>query len=1177
MFRFNVLERQQNIHRSYLLEASAGTGKTFSIENIIVRLLLEDGSKGLPLTLEQILVVTFTRAATRDLKQRSRLCIEKALDCLHGNIQSAPDYLIAYMEKGQECIELGKRRLEQALLAFDQAQIFTIHGFCSQMLRDNIFEGDVGIGSISQEDISLNAQILKVIRDYFRTELRPESYTPKQLQIISNAYRDTTSELEQAVLKLINSGYEIDTFLNATEQLDRFSVLMTALKKQYDLKSEYIVEDFVQQAPAYEKLCSKNQQVKSEILEIIENFAMLFDKNSWSFKDWDILMSDGLKFVEAIDPSKLKATGKPPAPDQLHYPNLTLQLRQSLLPLVSQSRNPSIILARIAKGCQQLQRRYFTEEEIVNYDDLLKAMLQAIQDPRFAEGIRKRYKAAIIDEFQDTDPIQWEIFQTLFMSQKWGHLYLVGDPKQSIYAFRQADIYTYLAAADAMGKENHASLDTNFRSQHQLVEALNALFDPVHTPDLISLPRIDKNLPYKPVQANFSIVKKPFKDSHGSIHFCIAPLPSGYTAKKFPLEEYEGSLFPYFASEINRLHTQEGIPLRQCAILVSDRFQAQRLASFLENCHIPFHSQRATNLLDSLALPALRELLIAILHPKQESLLKTGLGGPIIGWTHEKIKELALEADHRLLEEILNHCYCLRQIWLEQGFANFFNHLLKSSWYPSKQTVAEKLLSFHGGASFYDELQQLANILMKEEYQLQLSPEGFITYLDELAVKQEKDETKFRKQTDATQDAVPIITMHSSKGLEFEVVFALGLISRTRVPDDLIPIRGNNCVQLSYVESSDTDDYIRHCDELDAEKMRQLYVVMTRAKQRLYAPVALTAPEQAPERGCASPMELLLARIGQTCVTPSFLYQCLQGYDASNLLKFIESIKEHVSITNQILAGSEQSPIQKPVQQQCSLQQPPHVEIPEKRLFMHSFTTLTKDHAAGVVDVATPPQNYHAGIKSRHNLPAGSETGTLLHRILETLSFHVVREMSHADQLIPYISPILKNSRLADWDIPVSQMLFDVLTAPLMCGESEFQLCHLSEDHYYKELEFMYPISQMDHENWQGIEGLTASSGFLKGIIDLVFRYKDKYYLLDWKSNWLGPSSQSYDQHSMLLAMEAHRYFIQANIYTIALQRYLKLVDPRPFKEIFGGTFYLFLRGLSPHQSTGIFKVQLQA
>lgn len=1177
MKSFDVLDRNQLLHRNYLLEASAGTGKTFAIENIVVRLLLEENPTNPdPILLEQILVVTFTRAATRDLKVRIRSNIEKALEYLKGTVESVPDYLQSYIEKGEEAVFQGRRRLEQALFCFDQAQIFTIHGFCSRMLRDNLFEGNMALGVPGTEDNFSDSQILTIIKDYFRTELNEHSFSPAQLKIILQDHQNDTQKLAYALLKEVKRGLDFEEYPDYSAQLKDFQISMKKICDAYCFDSQKIIHDFTLQAPSYKDLCDRSKKLKSDPLKSIERFAELFNKSTWNEADFNLLIKDGLFILDSLDPSQLKSNGKPPISSSLHYPNLHNLLISDLKSIIDSARSPLMIFTRMARGCLKMFKTYLNEEEILSYDELLRTMYKAVQNPDFSNKVRSIYKTAIIDEFQDTDPWQWEIFRTLFVSLNTfrGNLYLVGDPKQSIYSFRQADIYTYLSAAQVLGADHHASLDTNFRSQPSLVKALNALFSSKNTPELISLPRISKILEYPEVKSSTKIKEKTFSDDFGSVHFCIAK--NSDANKSIPAEKFERNyFFPFIANEISKLHKKDGLRFSQCSILVHDRYQGKRLHDYLDECGIPAVQQRSTSLIDSQALPALYDILLAVMQPRKESALKRALGGCIIGWTHTEVRALS---DPILSEKILSQFYELRSLFLTKGFAAFFLDLMQSRWESgiielnSLHTITERLLIHRDGLSLHDDLLQIANLLLEEENQKQASLESLLVFLDNLA-QSDSDEEKLKRFGNPDRDAVNILSVHSSKGLEFDIVFTLGLINRPKEPSLLIPslVENGNFVSLTAVLDDKSAPFVEFCQEIDAEKMRQLYVAMTRAKYRLYVPVMINSSGKLPKNGCASPMELFLARLGQQrSEDREKLYDRISGYDGTPLCNFIDNVSSETSITYQQLPYQDIQDLEKMNNSpNPELIPPPTVFVPNQQWHVHSFTGLTKNkHQASKDSIINTPHDYCAKVKDTHTLPAGSETGTILHRILEEISFESLK--ADKSELINLIRPFVAATPLAAWEESIAEIIFHTLSIGLPTEDDYIFLRDIPVEKRYHEIEFLYPC-----EGANCIEEMELVSGYLKGVIDLVFTYNGKYYIVDWKSNWLGESDNDYHQINLKSAMQEHNYFLQANIYKEALRRYLRLVDSRPFEDIFGGAFYLFLRGLdsSQNNSAGIFLI----
>lgn len=1163
MKQFQVLDRNLTLHQHYLLEASAGTGKTFSIQNIVVRLLIESQEQQEPLPIQKILVVTFTRAATRDLKIRIRSNIEQALQYLQSwQIQDpiaeqAPDYLKACMEKGEEAIRHARKRLQQALFTFDQAQIFTIHSFCARMLRQFALESDMGLHSLAGDEPLPQSEIFAIIRDFFRTEVRMENYSPAQLEILLKS-----DPQQRKLLKLIQSAYEFPVYPSFREVYMQFNEKMLALKQKFSLKSEKIIEDFRLQAGVYRN--HKSGETKAETLAKVMRFAKLFDQDEWSTQDIDRLIGDGLVWVKALNPELLK--GKLPKPEELNYPDLTQQLKDNLFTMIEESGDFAVLLARMAGDCQKLLKRYQREEEKLSPDDVLRKMNSALDQFIFLCKVQANYQAAIIDEFQDTDPLQWQIFRRLFISEQYpwqGYLYLVGDPKQSIYSFRQADIYTYLAAAQALGDNHCFSLDVNYRSQPRLVHALNMLFASEHLPHFIPLPKKSLHLAYQPVQAANANHAHMLEDERKAVHFFIA---DGQAFKRPKLTDLEIHIFfPFIVQEMVRLRKLNNLKFRQFAVLVRDRHQALRLAEYFDHLDIPYLNQRGTSLADSPAHQALTDLVRAILHPQDRGAIRTALGSPLMGWTHEEVKKT------EAMEFILLFVQRLRMCLFEKGFATFFQEMLHATCKPDGQTVLEQILAREGGLEFYRDLQQIADIIVDHQYIEWNGPEGIIPFLDQFQTWEENEDVRIKRFQDPTTDGVKILTLHFSKGLEFDIVFALGLVNRTGVKEDLIPVELDGQLLLAPI-AENSEEHLRYCEECDAEKMRQLYVALTRAKIQLYIPVALHLPSERLKWGDASPMDLFLARLWQPAVSSyEALYERIKYYTGKSLLEFLQAIgKENFitfSIHQEVTYDFSHETHAKTLP---LLHSPAKVVVSGKPLWMTSFSTLSQHFeykaAERMTLLTNSPRDYECAAKDVHTLPANSETGLLIHNILEKVSFKDFRHLKDEEEVLPLIRPFVHKSAFKEWELVIAQLIFNVLRTPISDELDLFCLADLEPNQLYREMPFVFPYKKGD-----GIEEIEFKEGLIKGVIDCLFYYQGFYYLLDWKTNWLGSLFDAYAHSYLQLAMKEHAYFLQAAIYTEAIKRYLSLVEKRPFEECFGGAFYLFMRGIQPGQKTGIY------
>jgi exodeoxyribonuclease V beta subunit len=1159
MKSFNVLDRNTDIHRHYIIEASAGTGKTFAIENFVVRLLLEeDPTTHEILSLEQILVVTFTRAAVRDLKTRIRNNIDNSLaclnDCLHEMPQDAssiPDYIQHICQQGQQRMKAGKKRLEQALSCFDQAQIYTIHSFCARMLKQFGFEGDLALDAIASDDSIPRTKVLEVIRDYFRTGLYPNLISPGQLKILLKDYKQDMQKLEINIFSMITKGIEIAETFDYSNFLEKFQTTMQRLGKLFS--SDKITEDFIFQAPSYKGLTDRKKNIKKDSLDTVQRFAKLFNKDAWDSNDFDQLLNDGLFLVEALDERNIAANKKIDS-TKLNYPYLTTIIKTELEPIVAQAANPNVIFSQITRGCQKHLKRYLAEEEKLGFDDFLQVMLQSMQNANFVKSIRQKYRLAIIDEFQDTDPVQWKIFHNLFFQGGHGRLCLVGDPKQSIYAFRQADIYTYLSAVELLGEGNRASLDTNYRSQPSLVEGLNRLFQSASAKQgLMDLPSLESSLPYHDVKAGFKDLRRVFSDHWGAVHFAIVE-----SEKSIKIDNLEAEYFlPFIVQEIQRLTEKDGFGYNQIAILIADRFQSERAAVYLKKFNIPVQSQRGSSLADSPALAAMQEMLKAVFNPRHESSVRVALGGKIIGWTHSQIRELT---DQKTMESVLLSFYSLSKRLNAFGFAAFFEQLLQSSWHPDGKSIEERMLMQEGGIEFYSDLQQIADLLI--EYSNHSTPtfDRLCAFLDDFKTMQIDDDERLKKRIDPNQNAVHILTIHSSKGLEYDIVFPLGLIKRSPAPNQMIPaISGGT---ISYVAVTDKSDelYLSHCKECDAEKMRQLYVALTRAKYRVYIPVSLTAKDESIDPGTASPMDLFLRRLSEDNPTA------------------IKEIIHNIS-SDQVISASTLNDAQfylnkhQPQNQSIQLSPPPQIHVPGTQQLMLSFTTLSKGSkqsaSTEAFDVGDAPHDFNESNKTPHTLPAGSDTGTLLHLIMQKIPFGSA--MQSDESFNDHIRRQLDGSSFSTWEDTIQQIVYNALNVPIRFGQVSLRLLDLMPHQMYREMEFLYPI-----DGNKKIAELELSSGYLKGIIDLIFEYEGKYYIIDWKSNWLGPGQEYYNHESLKASMQENEYDLQAEIYANALERFLKIVDKRHFHDIFGGVYYLYLRGIDGKSSQGIFGVRRQ-
>lgn len=1163
MNRFNVFDRHLSIRQHYLLEASAGTGKTFSIQNIVTRLLVEEGELP-PIDLSQILVVTFTRAATRDLKMRIKANIDQTLGYIehwthfHLIPPHCPDYLVALFEEDWK-VDAAKKRLQDALFTFDEAKIFTIHGFCAKMLKQFAVESQMGLQAKGIKEPITKLDLEQMVRDFFLTEIDSSRYSIGQLESYLKGDPD-----QKKLINLLLSPRQFVDYPPFQALFNRFKIAHERLHSLYPIEEGYLIEDYQQLAPYFKN--HKAGVTKNDSLLKVKSFSGVISRKNLSAADFDTLLDCGLEWIKSLNPSLIKKQVPNTLP--LHYPGLTAYLTECFETIIDEASNFSIILARLASDCQNHVNRVKNEEEKFSPDDFLLKMDQALKNPLFLNQIQAQYRAAIIDEFQDTDPLQWSIFRQIFLNNQseWkGNLYLVGDPKQSIYSFRQADIYTYLEAAQLIGNERKFSLVTNYRSNPALIASLNALFSSVMIPDFISLPKINGVLDYHPVEASYQFNQILEGDQRGALHFFIGD----QGAEKRDLEQ--DYFLPYIAQEIIHLVHFHKLHLNQIAVLVRDRFQARELANVFDEVGIAYYSQKGANLLASPFYPLFIDLMAAVLNPRYLSGLKIALGGAIIGFDHEKLKnKTSFEYEIGLFQY-------LNSILHTSGFAQFFDTLLNQVKFNGVETVQQVILSRKGGLECLHDLEQLSDLIIENQFVEWNSFPEIITFLERLKDWEFNDDPRVSRRPDPAAEAVQIITLHYSKGLEFDVVFALGLINRKKIREDLYPIP-NHPLKLFGALGENSEDYIKYCQECDAEKMRQLYVALTRAKIRLYIPAAFLPPTPQLKMGEASPMDLYCAKLNRSGERLDYesLYEKIRAPKNDLIAHLKELVRlNHCAITYSL--GSKIEGLQKldSLQTPPRLIAPPAIELNYPSLTITSFTGLTRQSEIDRLQERLekiPPNDFSAVLQSSHTLPAGAETGVLLHSILEKIDYSIPLE-----QMAQQIRTSISHTPYNNWEKVIVEIIQRVVQTQIsfkdqlsISGQqSSFSLAEVDRSLQFREMPFLFPYYPAFE-----IEEMHTQEGFIKGVIDLVFQYRGKYYIIDWKSNWLGPSNEDYGLSQLHQSMTEHHYFLQAKIYQEALKRFLVHVERKPFEECFGGIIYFYLRGLEQGKQTGIFFVK---
>jgi exodeoxyribonuclease V beta subunit len=1153
-----------------LIEASAGTGKTYTITGLFLRLLLEKS-----LSVHQVLVVTYTEAATEELKDRIRSKIREAIEAFAAG--KSEDSFLLHLVRRHPSAEKALSLLREALRTFDEASIFTIHGFCRRMLHENAFES----GSLFDTDLVTDPSMMiqESVDDFWRRNF----YTASPLFVnyaLANRFTpgDLSSllkrKMNQPFLRIIPEDEGPDTRGGEEKFRKAFSRVQEAWPS--------VKEEVIRLLGTYEGMNKRYYNPsKAESWKVeMEDLFVFGENDSGLFPDFN-------KFSRSEVEKNVKKNFAPPEHPFFDLCEDLCRAAQDLETVFGR-RLLGLKVQLFKEVGEELSRRK-TEKNVQTFDDLLLKLQAALEGKGggdLAKIIRRKYRAALIDEFQDTDPVQYAIFDRIF-GAGGGILFLVGDPKQSIYGFRGADIFTYM---EAVGKvDTRYTLTENWRSEPELIQSVNGLFGNASPAFLY------EKIPFEPATPAKGREAEPLKiegERHSfTLWFMDAEkwAPNNGVIDKGVAKDVIPGLV---AAEITRLLNlgKEGKalvgkrPLRanDIAVLVRQNKEALLVQRALSGRNVPSVLYSTQNLFDSPEATEMVRFLAAVVDPSEESLLKAALSTDMLGIAGEELERLTM--DEARWEKWLVRFREYHDLWQERGFFRMFGSFLKD------QKILTRLIAFSDGERRNTNLLHLMEVLHQASTDRRLNMTGLLKWLSEQRDPEAPRSEEHQLRLESDENAVNLVTIHKSKGLEYPIVFCPFSWDGVRSRKDKEPLLFHdpqNPVQLIFDLGS--EDRVRHKafaqkEEL-AENLRLLYVALTRAKYRAY---------------------LVWGRF-KTAETsaPAYLFHAPKAKEPDSIVKALaESFKE---VTNGELLSKAKSLMKKPsailqVIRDIEADEGRFSPLPEEarisapRRFsgtidrqwkISSFSALASDRPHGEegtdYDAATAlgPEEPLRKVEEPSGIfafPKGARPGTFLHDVFEHLDF-CDPSVSSRHELVK--GKLAQYGYDRSWLEIICGTVDSVLRIPLAPEHRDFSFSRIRNEDRLNELEFYFPVKSLTPETVGKILALghlpqevpvkierlsfSALRGFMKGFMDMVFRFEDRYYLVDWKSNFLGASVEDYGPENLAAAMEENLYTLQYTLYTLALNQYLKRrVQGYDYDKQFGGVFYVFLRGVNP-------------
>lgn len=1147
-----------------LIEASAGTGKTYTIAGLYLRLLLghgpvieqageEGGDAGQPcaherpLSVTEILVVTFTEAATAELRGRIRARIHEArLAFMRGQ---STDALLAQLLAEVEDHDLAARRLLAAERQMDEAAVFTIHGFCQRMLRQNAFES----GALFETEFLTDDSRLRLqaVSDYWRAEFYPVDQP--LARAVRRLWPSPAALLREMGSWLDNDELEMRPPAGDETLAERHSVAMArigAVKAEWLAQTDEIRRQTEGQVSRY---TGKNYE---GWLARISDWAQ--DETSGY-----VLPKELERFGQQVLEENLKKGGAVPTLPLFGEIDALLASRPGIRDLILQR------AARVVRSRMQASKR---QAHQLSFDDLLRDLDGALGSglgERLCERIRATYRVAMIDEFQDTDPQQYRIFHRLYGGHRDTALLMIGDPKQAIYGFRGADIFTYIQARRNVSA--HYTLGRNYRSSRALVAAVNGLFERAKDPFIY-----EADIPFLPVEAQGKSRALLIEGQAAPVLHCwqLTGQPT------FNKGEYQSRMARATAAEIHRLLSlaREGKamlgsePVRAGDIAVLVRTGAEGKLVQQELARLAIASVYLSNRESVLAQVEAREILL-ILHacqnPSDERSLRAALATGLFDLDARALDALA--SDERAWESAVQEFMEYRKIWHRHGVLAMLRALLHG------RNLAASLL-----ASPYGE-RRLTNFLHLGELLQQASGEldgeyALLRWLGEAVSQPNGQDGEQILRLESERKLVQIVTIHKSKGLEYPLVF-LPFICSHRAADTPLFHETGEAGNRTVLDLTGAEESLAEADkERLAEDLRLLYVALTRG---VYATWLGLAPVRS-GAGKSEKTDLHRTAIG-------YLLQKGEEGDAATLATALTELAQALpgvavgepSLTRPATLPAEEEQLEEPKVREFKGQL-------ERDWWISSYSGLAAQgngHGKGVLanpgfddevvtEAAATVQDEEAPAPSIFTFPKGARPGTLLHSLFETIDFQV----AGGEPLAQHIAALLTQEGFDEGWAPVLQQQVEaVLDTPLETGLGDpVRLRDLAPERKQVELEFFLPMGRVTAPALTALcqrhdplsrggkpLGFATVQGMLKGFIDLVFEWQGRWYLLDYKSNHLGMSPADYGRPALESAMVEHRYDLQYQLYSLALHRLLALRLPGyDFDRHFGGVFYLFLRGM---------------
>ncbi|MEO5996125.1 MAG: exodeoxyribonuclease V subunit beta [Chitinophagaceae bacterium] len=1095
---------------SNLIEASAGTGKTYSIAILVLRLILEQ-----KITIKEILMVTFTKTAVAELEDRIRYFVRSAYKVSLGK-EIGDDNIKKLVSQAidKSGVKQVQQQLKDTVLFLDETSVLTIHSFCQQTLNEFAFETNQLFG----------AEMLADIKSVIEEELNKcwrKNITTMPLALLEAVWNDG---LKGGMMNAIEAhlsgkkyfGYDESVNYTITKALQQQWIEMkeTLEQKQSEMR-EALVQHVIDNTASIISTANSNTYAKKNVISLIESPK--------EFLDFLWEKRNGVNIKKTFPDLLLKLTDC----DQC------LEDRNEHMQIINSHLN-CLAIQEVSKGVKIFKM----QNNLLSYDDMIQNLHKALverNNPVLVTALRTKYKAVFVDEFQDTDRNQFEIFDKAFGENTI--LFYIGDPKQSIYAFRKADIFTYFKARNQV--QNIYDMNYNYRSSASLIAAMNQFFLPIENFDTFFFDGEDEAILYHPVESPEPNTRGNFlKGKAADVPVSIFSMDNNDVVNHAVAAQVARLLRPGAYSITAKGETRNVNP-SDIGILVRTGKQGRTVKGALARLGIPAVTIDDSKVLQSAEARRLLYLMEAIASPDR-STINRALLSPFTGLGTDAI----LLLDDEITLELFNS-YKLR--WQRDGV---YTALMN---FVTDFGVRMVLLQGHteSGERIMTNLFQLAEILHQVQSRKNLSMVELISWLKRGLNGMVNEGDEYLQRVESDEEAVKIVTIHKSKGLEYNIVLAPFLDIEVSSKHDFFSFRNPDTGEYSGVEKArvNGNQQAWYSRQAEQENRRLVYVAITRAVYKCFI----------------------------------FRNEYFKSSTLATFLHALNTAEPHLIHFEQGIPSIPEQPYRKIKSTEPVLtKEPVHFSLLEQNWRKMSYTMLA---AKGDIALRTRSYKYEDAYETfiLHTLKRGAKTGNLLHYIFENSNFADEKRWTRVlEEAIRRFVPGQQELYLP----MLQQLLQHVFNTDILISGVRFNLAAVDFNKRIAEFEFDLPVPEFIADTlnnlsneWsnvtvKGFQDLNSRQleGIMNGKMDLFFEHLGRYYILDWKSNYLGPTTEDYTADALALAMNESNYHLQYLIYTLAAKKYLESrMAEFDYETQFGGVIYLFVRGMRYGSDAGIF------